>query len=64
MDVVWLYEVGCVDRQRTLFPTIRTIKSHDHGYACRYDTYMDEMRLVAHGALSYNARLAAKALRD
>jgi hypothetical protein len=40
------------------------IKSHDHGYACRYDTYMDEMRLVAHGALSYNARLAAKALRD
>lgn len=26
----------------------------------RYDTYMDEMRLVAHGALAYNARRGLK----
>ncbi len=28
----------------------------------RYDTYMDEMRLVAHGALAYNARKGNKDL--
>eukprot|EP00197_Chlamydomonas_leiostraca_P011982 CAMPEP_0202859138 /NCGR_PEP_ID=MMETSP1391-20130828/1384_1 /ASSEMBLY_ACC=CAM_ASM_000867 /TAXON_ID=1034604 /ORGANISM="Chlamydomonas leiostraca, Strain SAG 11-49" /LENGTH=996 /DNA_ID=CAMNT_0049538147 /DNA_START=131 /DNA_END=3121 /DNA_ORIENTATION=+ len=30
----------------------------------RYDTYMDEMRLVAHGALAYNARKQSAAAKE